>query len=241
MKKSTWLLPLFVFLPVICAQAEENFFSREQVLEAFERFNPQVLENARQDEAYQQILEQLVSSYRAENTPANWIELVALTRNFDNSIQLESLKQIYRQAWLTAKMSGGNMDPVRRDARQDVIHILTQVWAVTVQVREYQLKQIQAQLRELSGDKTLTPEEKAAQQESLTQGILSLRNELKGLQQDPGEYIVSMADNYMANLDKSLNEETFSVQRNAAEQKEQTARETDNLQIKNKNKKPVAK
>ena len=241
MKKNTWLLPLFVFLPAICAQAEETFFSREQVLEAFERFNPPVLERAHQDESYQQILEQLVNSYHQENTPANWIELVALTRNFDNSIELESLKQIYRRAWLTARMSGGSIAPVRQDARQDVIHILTRIWAVTVQVREYQLAQIQTQLRELDHNETVTPHDKTIQQEELAQAVASLQNELKGLQQDPGQYIVSMADAYLDNLEKTFSEETFAVQRAAAEQKQQDARQTDNLQVKNKNKKPVAK
>ena len=240
MKRSTCLLAVLALAPALSARAQDPLFTREQVLDVFTRFNPAVLEKARQDPPYQAVLDEFLASYRRPASQANFIELVALARNFDTSLQLEKLTQHYKSQWLAAKMTGNSADTPRRLFKQEVVEAFARIWAVTVQVRTYQLEQLKNQ--------SAQPVEQPAGAEEQPQTV-QLRSEAEALQAElnrlkkyPGPYVVAAADNYIASLEKSWEENTFSPSGLiAAQYKAQQARAAENLQIKSKNKKPIAK
>ena len=233
MKKSVFILASLTWAAMVYAQPQD--FSREDVLDVFARFNPAVLEKAKQNAAYNQILDSFLSSYRAEKNTANWYELIAAVRNFDASIQLNVLTETYHRLWLAARVSGIENQVARRAFLADITDTMEKIWAVTVQLRTYQLEQANQQFKQIREDK-----QRQQDQAHLTREMASLKAELRALQQNPGAQIISAAQNYVDNAEAQFAAQSFTVERQAAEQAEQQARQTTNLQIKSNHKKPVA-
>ena len=241
MKKSSLFLAMLLLTPALYAREGSSLLTREQVIDVFARFNPTVLEKAKQNEAYGRVWEQFLEAYQAEDTPGNRFELIAVARNFDNSIRLHSLTQTYRNSWLAAKMSGTDNTVPRQLFEKDVTDLMTQVWAATVQLRKYQLQEAKAQLKALRKNTALAPEDKAAQEAALISTIKNLKAEIKSLQKNAADQITAAAQHYVSSKEASFLEEDFAVSNKSARQSASQARQTANLQIKSKNKKPVAK
>ena len=239
-KKNSLFLAMLVLTPALYAQADTPLFTREQVLDVFSRFNPSVLEQARQNEDYRAILDNFLSRYQGKATPENEFELISVARNFDTSIRLDVLTKLYQGMWRYAKMSGTATAPIRQMFAQDLSEEMAHVWAVSVQLRRYQLAQAKAQLQALRRQKGATQTD-AEQEARLQRSIRGLETEIKKLTQHPGEYVTNSIEHYIDAVDRETAKEMFTLSRQVAQEKEQTARASSNLQIKNKNKKPVAK
>lgn len=237
MKKKTLWLAVLMLTPALYAQTNTSFFTREQVLDVFTRFNPAVLDKAQQDEEYQAALNFFLNSYHKEVSPANEIELIAAVRNFDTSVRLDVLKKIYQRKWIYAKMAGQSVEPIRQMFVADISEEMAHIWAVTVQLRNYQLDQAKAKLAQLRKDSS---DSNVVQEQALQKAIEILKAEIKTLTQDSGTYVTIAIENYVAAVDRELMEGVFSVKQAAAEQASEQARATTNLQIKSKHKKPVA-
>ena len=239
MKKSTLFLAALVLTPALYARAQAPFFTREQVLDVFARFNPLVLDQAAQQKEYKAVLERFLSSYRAEVSPQNERELIAVARNFDTSIRLNILKKVYQNLWLSNRMMGVSPDTARQMFRHDLSEEMAHIWAVTVQLRKYQLAQAQEQLNVLRH--TPAGADTSSQEKQLQDEIRSLRAEIKSLEQNSGAYVTAAIDNYVAAVERELEEKNFSTRLAVATQTAQQARASTNLAVKSKNKKPVAK
>lgn len=238
MKKSTLLLATLVLTPALYAQASGPLFTREQVLDVFARFNPAVLENASQDKEYEAVLDFFVNNYRKEISPANEAELIAVARNFDTSIRLDVLTKVYQEKWRLLKMTGQPTESLHRMFAHDLEDEIAHIWAVTVQLQQYRLDQAKAELARLRKDSPLS--QRAQREQQLRGEIKASRAAIKQLQKQAGAYITSAVEEYIAQTDKKLEQDMFSVQRTAVGQATQQARATTNLQIKSKHKKPVA-
>ena len=241
MKKSTLLLAMLSISSALYAQPVSAALTRGQVLEVFSRFNPVVLEKARQDATYQAVLEQLLSS--CENgaiTPNRW-EVIALARNFENSLYLDQLTKVYQELWLSSQMMGTDIRPQRELFTLDVRDVFTRFWAVTVQLKEYQLDTTRQVLRQVRRSKTLSAQERTEQQIQLETKIRTLKEEIKAFKKNPGEQICFLTQNYVEQVEQQAREQAFEVKRRAAEQADAHAAQSENLQIKSKHKKPVAK
>ncbi len=238
MKPHFFTLAAMILAVPLYAQTESGELSRQDVLEIFTQFNPSVLEQARQDESYRDIWEQFLEKYHVSDTPTNRWDLIALARNFDNSLRLNTATNIYQQLWLSAKLSGQDISTARQVFRQDVTSVMAQVWAVTVCLREYQLDQTKEAQRALS-QTDLSAEQRAEQKTAYANEIQRLRTEIKSLKKNPGERVLAAANQYISDVEKQLLQANF--QTRAAAQQTQEAHQTANLQVKHKNKKPVAK
>ena len=241
MKRSTLLLAMLSLSSALYAQPASSALTREQVLEVFSRFNPVVLEKAGQDETYRVALEQFLSSYSGDKTPADPFEIVAAARNFENSLYLNQLTNLYRDLWLASKMMGTDIQPTRQLFMLDVRDVFANSWAVTVQLRQYQLEQTQHALRQLRNNKSLPKQALSEQQQLLKQGIKLLKAEINAFKKNPGERVVALAQNYVTQVENQAREESFSVKQKTAEQASLKAGQSENLQVKSKHKKPVAK
>lgn len=240
MKRSLFILATLAMSSALYAQEEAGGYTREKVLDIFAQYNPSVLEFAQQHADYNTLLENFASSYQAPQTPESRYELIAVARNFNNSIRLRAATLIYEDAWLYTHMSGNEIPMAATRFRQEMISVFAQIWAVSVQLYEYQAGQIQAQLRQLEQDKALPADQRAEQEAALRQKLEWLQVQLRVLQQDPGRQVQAAAEAYIAETDRRLASLQDAALAQAASVEEES-RQSDNLQIKTKNKKPVAK
>ena len=234
MKRSSLFLAMLVLTPSLYAQTENPLFTREQILDVFTRFNPAALERAEQHEKYKIVLEEFLSGYRAQATADNEIVLIGAVRNFDTSIRLHLLTQIYKNKWHYFKMTGQPLDALHRMFAEDVSTEIANVWAVTVQLWQYRLDRVNAELRELRNDQ---PERK----QQLQREKAAIKAQIRALTKNPGQRVTENVEQYIASIDRDLEKENFSVENAIAGQTAAQARASTNLQIKSKNKKPVAK
>lgn len=241
MKKSLFLLAMAVMSTALYAQGENASLTQEQVLDVFARFNPSVLEKAKQNPTYQTTLDNFVSSVSTGAVSISWVDLIAAARNFENSLQLNQVTKKYQQLWLAAKMSGAETTVADENFAHEVSTIFSRVWAVTVQLRRYQLEQAQTALKNLSNAQDMSEADFQETKGRLNREITLLKTEIKTLQYKPGVQIQSAAQEYMSRVQRQLQENTFSIKKNQAIQDEQAAQQTTNLQIKSNHKKPVAK
>lgn len=234
MRRSLLVLAAFVVTPALYAQADSAHFTREQVLEIFSQYNPSVLERAKTDTDYNAVLESFLSAYEEAGEKPARMELIAVARNFDNSIRLQALADVYRQAAVTAGLMGQNAASVENLFRADLTQVFSRVWAVTVCLREYELSEAKHALKEVRSDKSLTAEARETQLKALKKRIRVLKTEIKSLKCNRGAAVVSAVDSFVRNMQEEqirLFRAAFSAD---------AAFEAENLQIKSNNKKPVA-
>lgn len=236
MKKSMFILATMALSVMLYAQPEQEAFSRAEMLDIFAQFNPSVLEKSKQNADYNAILELFLSSYQASPTPTSRYELIAVARNFDNSIALQALTARYHSLWTAARMTGQDNPAARQTFTDDVTAVMKNIWSETVSLRQYQVAQTKAQLKALKKNKEISKEERTAQKQQLNAQLKSLKAEIKTLKKNPEEYVRSAVQRYVTST-----EEKFAAQEEAARQKAQAAKQAKNLQVKTNNKKPVAK
>ena len=223
------------------AQAEPGNYTREKVLEIFSQYNPAVLENARQNADYNAILESFVSAYHSPQTEQNRYELIAVARNFNHSIRLRRVTLEYEEAFAFARLGAMPLEPAVLRFRKQLFPVFENIWAATVQLHAYELRQVKAQLKALRKDKTIPEPERAEREQALRQRQETLMREIKALQQHIGEQIVSAVDAYIVQTERALSEQLQAAQAAQAQAEAEQPLQTPNLQIKTKNKKPVAK
>lgn len=241
MRRSLFILATLAMSSALYAQAEAGHYNREKVLDIFTQYNPAVLENAQQNADYNAVLEGLLSSYNAPETEESRYELIALARNFDNSIRLKALSVNYEEAVVLSQMSGMDLSSAVLHFRRELTPVFQNIWAVTVQLREYQIDEYEAQLKQLRKDKTLSKEDRRAREAVLKGKIKALKTEVKALKKDAGEQILSAVDVYVAETDRRVAERLDAERARLQEASSKQVSQTKNLQVKTKNKKPVAK
>lgn len=240
MKKTMFVLATMALSAMLYAQPEQENFSRAEVLDIFAQFNPSILENAKQNPDYNTILETFLSSYQASRTPTSRYELIAVARNFDNSIALQALTARYHSLWTAAQMSGLDNSTARQAFTNDVTAVMHDIWQETLNLRKLQLDETKAQLKSLNKNKTLSKEQRAEEKKQLKEQIKALKAEIKTLKKDPQSYVKSAAQNYVSSAEKKFVAQEEAA-RQAAQQKAKAAKQAKNLQVKTNNKKPVAK
>ncbi|MBR4355299.1 MAG: hypothetical protein IKP96_01825 [Elusimicrobiaceae bacterium] len=241
MKRSMLFLATLVLVSAAYAQTNAPSFSQEQVLDIFERFNPSVLQKAEKDPTYRAALDYFLASYSASQRPVDRYELIGVARNFDNSLRLRELTDMYQQVWLSAKVSGASTAVSKENFTRDVTGVMQNIWAVTVQLRQYQLEQDRALLKQIAQDEKLSVQERREAIHAVEDEIKHLKAEIKAFKKNPGKHVVSAAEDYVSQVERELQERDFSVKHHVAQQHEQAARQSSNLQIKTNHKKPVAK
>lgn len=241
MRRSLFILATLAMSSALYGQTDSGYYTREKVLELFAQYNPSVLEKATQNADYEAILEGFLSSYQGEENDQNRYELIAVARNFDNSIRLKGLTLQYEEATIFAQMSGNSSDSARLRFRKELLPVFQSIWAVTVQLRAYEIEELTKQLKKIQKDKSLSEDQRQARLADLKEKITVLKQEQKRLQKDPGEQILSAMDVYIAQADRNITAQLEALRAGQAQEAAQEVLQTDNLQIKTKNKKPVAK
>ncbi len=219
-------LVLIATLTLSSALYAQGSLTRETARELFGAYNPTLLQEAQQDENLSQLVEEVISEYLAKK-PADTLEnrytLIALARNFENSIALNQTLDEYRQALLYSQQGINVQDSARIHAQDSLNSIYSRIWAVSVQVKEELLSQYQQAYQT-----AITSDEK----QSLQAAINTVKADLRSLRTNTGEQLINLTRTTLAQAE---------AQAAVAQlQRADLVKESENLNIKTKHKKPVA-
>lgn len=240
MKRSLVVLGLLALSTASFSAAED--YTREKVLALFATYNPAVLERAQQDEAYRAVLETVASSYNVPETDENRYTLIALIRNFDNSLKISSLTGEYERAYLVHVLNQINPEAITRQFQEELTPVFKDVQRNTVQLNEWRLKETKAKLQSVRKRTDLSAQEKEQVRLALRQEISSLKKEIKNLKKDTSSQLSASVDSFISSAQAHVLQ-TIAHSQDAARLMEQSpaAQEAENLSVISKNKKPVAK
>ena len=230
MKKTLLVLAILTICSAVYAQ-EKTVFDGEDLLTVLQQYNPSVLQSAANDSVYGRILQELVQSYSAPRTEENGYELIALAKNFDNSLALQMLSEQYLHRRALENVSGLAAPVLKEDMLHDLQIILQDIFKNTLEVKNIQLKNEKKKLKELRRDKTLSAEEKSTQKEQISAQIRQIKQEIRVLKQNAKQKITATAQAYLDKLEAELA---------AAQQGQSQAQESSSYDIKANHKKPVA-
>lgn len=190
MKRGLFLLATVTLSSALYAQGA---LTREQAREVFAVYNPALLEKAAQDETLNQFLGSVLDEYVAQN-PQDTLEsrytLIALARNFENSLAVNAALTQYKNALIYSRQGGDVQEAAHTHAQQVLMQAYARIWAVSVQVKEDLLAQYKKDLQ-TSG---ITPEQK----QGLQAAIKAVQADLKNLRTRTGEQLVVLTQDALA-------------------------------------------
>lgn len=238
MKRCLLLLAALAAAPAVYAQPS-SAFTREDILAVFAQYNPSVLEQARQDPEYQRLVEQAADAYVPSGVLEPEFELAALAKNFDASILLYALGENYREKWLLQQSSGLELNALDEQTQADLQTLFSSVFDVTLDVYRLQTASYRRRLKALKKDKTLSKSARREAENVLKAKIKDTKTVIKNLKKDRSSSLPALAKTYLQDLQRSARQ-AAGLEPQSAEQTVLEAAGADNLQIKTKNKKPVA-
>lgn len=196
MRRGLFLLATFTLSSALYAQGT---LSRGQAKEVFAAYNPALLEKAAQDEDLNQFVEDVIVQYVAQNPPDSLesrYTLIALARNFENSLVVNAALSQYKDA-LTYSQQGGNVkEAARTHAAQILSAVYPRIWAVSVQVKEDLLAQYQKKLK--------NPNVTAEQKQKLQHAVKAVKADLKNLRTSPGPRLVALTQNALTQAEAQV-------------------------------------
>ncbi len=231
MNKSVWMIAALALTASLYAQENKNLDGQD-LLAAFEQYNPAALEKARQNETYSGILEKLTAAYDAPRTDAGEIEMIAVVMNFDNSIRLEILRQAYNEGRTLQTMTGTPLDALEKGTQDNLIPVVQSVFKNTLAVKKIQIKRYKSRIKTTQKDASLSTAEKEQQIADLKSQIKNVKKEIKTLKTNSKQQIQDAAAVYLVEMRSAYD---------TALSQAQQAQQSPARDVKANNKKPVAK
>jgi len=238
MKRGIFLVASLVISSALYSQAEEPLFSREQVLDIFSLYNPSVFEKAKQNDTYAELLDQFVQAFQVPDTLDNRVALIAAARNFETSLRLHDLTELYVEKATWAQMAGQNSHGIDTLYRLDVQDEMTRIYAVSLQVNRWKLQELKRALKQVQKE-NLSPEQKEERIARFKADIKQQKAEIRSLEKNSGELVLQFTDKQLAQAKAQVAQRLTAFERAAAQ--EDSAAQAANLQIKTNHKHPVAK
>lgn len=231
MKNGLFLLATVTLSSALYAQQPLTYQETEDI---FARYNPQLMARSAQDDNMRNLVDQVITTFvsqQPENTLENRYTLIALARNFENSLILQAATEQYQRAFLYAQLGNPEIvGPAQENARKMLLENYARMWAVSVQVKEDLLAQYETSRKEAGRDARLTPAEQKARQARLDDTIHALRADIRQLRTNPGNQLIELTEETLTEAADQVRDQLAALE----------AQSTDNLQIKTKHKKPVA-
>ncbi len=237
MKKSLLVFAALAFSSALYAQ-EGQTFTRDDVFAAFKEYNPAALQRAASSPAYRDLLEKVAQAYTAPKTEENQNQLVALVKNFDNSLRLQAVKESYFNSRTLQQMSGSEITNLDERTTRQLQDIVQDIFKQTLQVRQIQIKRYKQQIKTIKKDASLSSEQKKAQVKALQEQIRAVKTEMRQLKKSSSQKIQDTAKVYFADM-RSEYDKQYAVAE-APEQQLQVEQSAAH-DVKANHKKPVAK
>ena len=239
MKKGLLLLAALAVSSALCAQENQNL-GREDVLAAFKEYNPAALEKAARNPAYNDLLNKVAAAYAAPDTDERQNEMIALVKNFDNSVRLQAAREEYFNGRTLQVVSGEELAALDARVQAELQEVVKSVFDNTLEVREIQIDRYQEQIKAVKKDDSLSKEQKKASVAELKDKIKAVKTEIKTLKKNSKQKIQDTADVYFADI-RSEYTRRQDIERLRAKAQELQASQTAARDVKADNKKPVAK
>lgn len=239
MKKGLLLLAALAVSSALCAQENQNL-GREDVLAAFKEYNPAALEKAARNPAYNDLLNKVAAAYSAPDTDERQNEMIALVKNFDNSVRLQAAREEYFNGRTLQAVSGEELAALDARVQDELQEVVKSVFDNTLEVREIQIDRYQEQIKAVKKDDSLSKEQKKASVAELKDKIKAVKTEIKTLKKNSKQKIQDTADVYFADI-RSEYTRRQDIERLRAKAQELQASQTAARDVKADNKKPVAK
>ena len=239
MKKGLLLLAALAVSSALCAQENQNL-GREDVLAAFKEYNPAALEKAARNPAYNDLLNKVAAAYAAPDTDERQNEMIALVKNFDNSVRLQAAREEYFNGRTLQAVSGEELAALDARVQAELQEVVKSVFDNTLEVREIQIDRYQDQIKAVKKDDSLSKEQKKASVAELKDKIKAVKTEIKTLKKNSKQKIQDTADVYFADI-RSEYPRRQDIERLRAKAQELQASQTAARDVKADNKKPVAK
>ncbi len=230
MNKKFYLLAVLAVSSVLYAQ-DTRVLDGQDMLEAFTLYNPASLQKAAQNEEYASLLNKLAQAYTAPRNEANELELIAIVKNFDNSIELETIKQQYIQGRTLQLTSGMELAALNAVIENRTASVMESIWRKTLEVKYIQLARSKASLKQVRKDTSLSGSDKKQQIDLLKNQIKQIKAEICAVKTDASSKIRATAQAYVSQLQAAYD---------AALQQEQNALQSATHEVKANHKKPVA-
>ncbi len=239
MKKSLLFLAALAVSSALCAQENQNF-GREDVLAAFKEYNPAALEKAAQNPAYNDLLNKVANAYSSPRTDANQNEMIAMVKNFDNSIRLQAAREEYFNGRTLQVMSGEEINALDQRVTSQLVDVVQSVFDNTLEVKDIQIDRYKEQIKAVKKDVSLSKEQKKSAEADLKARIKTVKAEIKALKKNSKQKIQDTALVYFSEI-RSDYSDWQQAQLQQAQAKELQALQTAAHDVKAGNKKPVAK
>ncbi len=184
MKRGLFLLATFTLSSALYAQGS---LTREQARDVFAAYNPVLLEKAAQDKDLNQLVEDVLTQYVAQNPPdtvESRYTLIALARNFENSLAVNTALTQYKNALIYSQQGGEVQAAARVHASKILSVVYPRIWAVSVQVKEELLAQYKKDLK--------SPAITAQEKQGLQNAIQAVKADLKNLHTRTGEQLATL-------------------------------------------------
>lgn len=199
MKKTSWLWILLASAATLYAQNNE-FLGQEDLLEAFRQYNPDALEMAASNAPYGKILYDLAQTYRAPRTEEQKYALIALVKNFENSIILQVISREYMQARQLQAVSGTELPSLQENTQAKIALLLWDVHQKTLEVKKLQLADHKQILKQIRQDKSLSAAQKKERLQAQKEHIKQIKKELRQFKANAKQKIYLTAQAYAQQL-----------------------------------------
>ena len=180
MHKKWVLAALSILACSLCAQSKQNL-DQQDLLAAFEQYNPSVLARAAENDEYGKILHQLTVEFSMPDTIENKTEMIALVKNFDNSLRLYMLRQAYLEGRTLQLVSGTQLIALENSMMDQLTAVLQDVYKNTLEAKDIQIKQYKQQIKTVQKTDTLSKEQRKAEIAQLNQKIKDVKREVRSL------------------------------------------------------------
>ncbi len=222
----------------LCAQENQNF-GKEDVLAAFREYNPAALEKAALNPTYDDLLNQVAAAYCAARTENNRFEMIALVKNFDNSLRLQAVREEYANGRTLQMVSGAELAALDERILASIQDIIKNVFKNTLQVREMQIDRYKEQMKTVKKDDSLSKEQQKTAVADLKDKIQTVKTEIKTLKKNSKQKIKDTAKAFFADIRSEYNNDQKTLLLRA-QTVETQAVQTDARSVKANHKKPVA-
>ncbi len=239
MKKGLLLLAALAVSSALCAQENQNF-GREDVLAAFKEYNPAALEKAAQNPAYNDLLNKVAAAYSAPRTEERQNEMIALVKNFDNSVRLQAAREEYFNGRTLQAVSGEELAALEERVLSEIQEVVEGVFSNTLEVKEIQIDRYQEQIKAVKKEDTLSKEQKKQTVADLKSKIKAVKTEIKTLKKNSKQKIQDTALVYFGDIRSEYGKQV-QAQLLQAQTEDLQASQTAARDVKADNKKPVAK
>lgn len=194
------LFSVLLFMSCTLSAQEVVKMGKEDVWNAFKQYNPSALQKASLNQQYGDLLYKLSLAYSAPKTEENEVELIALVKNFDNSIILQSIKEEYESARTLQLVSGADLNALEEKTQKRLLNLVKSIYKNTLEVKEIQIDRYKQDLKAVKKNKNISSEQKNTFSQEIEKKVNQVKKEINVLKKNRKQKIQDSARVYFVDI-----------------------------------------